>query len=450
MLVLIATSACAWSARPVHRIRAAHTLAASTDRTVPPIALADSADVPSWAALEELLPSSTAPQPLLYDAARVSTIGGAASEEPDWYKKSDLPVLYRERNGWCPYSERVWLTLELKSIEFATVLIDNTGPGPRPPGYSGSTPQMRWPGTQRPQGESFDLMKELDARFPDSPQLYPPPGVSLSDVQGAISAFKRCYPSNARPSSRAAYLFSWDGPLPRADFEAALDRTDKLLAASDGGPFFCGEQLSAADVAWAPFLERYAAQLPALHEGLEPKTTPDRWPHLHAWYAAMEQQAPAYACRVRGDFESWRRVLQMQGYGNLGRPPTLADMTEAAADPVVAVAWEAYAAEQAKGGRLVAPSAAEEAAAVLVRNREAVAADAAARKLAAADEVDLGLRAVAAMLAGDGSECAYVGGEARTAASLVATHLEKRVCVPRDMGAPSAASLRVLAAGLGE
>ena len=166
-MLLIITSACAWSARPVHvhPIRAvAHTPSA---RTTPPIA---SADVPSWAALEELLPSSTAPQPLLYDAARTSTIGGPASEEPDWYKKSDLPVLDRERNGWCPYSERVWLTLELKSIEFATVLIDNTGPGPRPPGYSGSTPQMRWPGTQRPQGESLDLMKELFRRAEPVPR----------------------------------------------------------------------------------------------------------------------------------------------------------------------------------------------------------------------------------------------------------------------------------------
>lgn len=29
-------------------------------------------------------------------------------------------------------------------------------------------------------------------------------------------------------------------------------------------------QISAADCAWAPFLERYAAQLPLLHSGLRP------------------------------------------------------------------------------------------------------------------------------------------------------------------------------------
>ena len=29
-------------------------------------------------------------------------------------------VLYRERNGWCPYSERVWLALEHKGIAYET------------------------------------------------------------------------------------------------------------------------------------------------------------------------------------------------------------------------------------------------------------------------------------------------------------------------------------------
>lgn len=69
------------------------------------------------------------------------------------------------------------------------------------------------------------------------------------------------FPSNAKPSSRAAYLFTYSGPLTRKDFEKALDNTEKLLSTHSDGPFFCGSQLSAADVSWAPFLERYAAQV---------------------------------------------------------------------------------------------------------------------------------------------------------------------------------------------
>ena len=56
----------------------------------------------------------------------------------------------------------------------------------------------------------------------------------------------------------------------------------------------------------------YAAQLPCLHEGLCPGRDRERWPLLGRWYRAMESEAPAYSCRLRGDDESWRRVLVMQ------------------------------------------------------------------------------------------------------------------------------------------
>ena len=140
----------------------------------------------------------------------------------------------------------------------------------------------------------------------------------MSDVASMIRAFRGAFPSNAKPSSRAAYLFTYSGPLSRADFEKALDNTEVLLA-KHKGPFFVGSSLSAADISWAPFLERYAAQLPCLHDGLMPRDG-SRWPRLAAWYNAMDE-VPEYACRVKGDGESWGRVLTMQGYGNAGNAP---------------------------------------------------------------------------------------------------------------------------------
>ena len=251
----------------------------------------------SWPDLAARLPSAAPP---LIDSA-------LAPDEP---ALDGTLTLFRERHGWCPYSERVWLALEAKGIEHTTVLIDNTGHGRRPSWYSGTTPQIRW-ADGKTQGESLDLVRELDVRFPATPPLF-----EASGVDAAISAFRRCFPRNARPSSRAAYLFSYDGPLPRSTFEAALDATDAALGET-GGPFFCGDAFSAADVAWAPFLERYAAQLPCLHDGLAPRSA--RWPRLEAWYSAMDG-VPAYAARVQGHPDSWRKVLAMQGYGNAGAP----------------------------------------------------------------------------------------------------------------------------------
>ena len=90
-----------------------------------------------------------------------------------------------------------------------------------------------------------------------------------------------------RPSSRAAFLFRSSGqPVARRDFEATLEKTDALLG-ERGGPFFAGESPTAPDVCWAPFLERYAAQLPLLHDGLRPRDAV-RYPNLSRWYDSME------------------------------------------------------------------------------------------------------------------------------------------------------------------
>lgn len=193
------------------------------------------------------------------------------------------------------------MTLELKNIAYDTVRIDNTGGG-RPSYFAGTTPQMRWP-DGRMQGESLDLMRDLDAAYPDPPLLF-----ENADVDSYISQFRNIFPSRARPSSRAAFLFQGNGdPLWRGVFEETLQKTDELLGKTKSGPFFCGNVISGADVAWAPFLERYRYQLPCLHDGLEPNDA-EKYPNLAAWYAAMEQ-VPAYACRVKGDASSWRKVL---------------------------------------------------------------------------------------------------------------------------------------------
>lgn len=192
--------------------------------------------------------------------------------------------------------------------------IDNTGPGRKPPYWSGQTPQVRWQdGTV--QRESMDLVREVDKRY--NGQLYPK--AFQNDVINKSREFTKIFPSKSRPSSRAAFLFNWSGePLWKSEFESVLQNTNELLSTSSSSPFFC-DTFSAADIVWAPFLERYAAQLPCLHEGINPRDA-TIYPHLAAWYNAMDK-IPAYACRVRGDPSSWRKVLTVAGFGNDGVPP---------------------------------------------------------------------------------------------------------------------------------
>jgi len=149
---------------------------------------------------------------------------------------------FRERNGWCPYSERVWLALEVSNVAYDTVisdraehhgleaavgranisttplaqvLIDNMGEG-RPAYFSGSTPKMRWP-DGRAQGESMDLVKvgaqhicgQRPSGQPTSPHPHPNPTRQWQrpTIRRALSSIRRVWTwTGSYPSFLAASL----------------------------------------------------------------------------------------------------------------------------------------------------------------------------------------------------------------------------------------------------
>jgi len=300
------------------------------------------------------------------------------------------------------------------------------------------------------------LVYELDQRYDLGLQ-------SDNDaVRKAVDEFRNIFP-RARPSSRAAYLFQYNGdPLSRSTFEQTLRGVNDLLGKTDGN-FFCGDDFTAADIAWAPFLERYRYQLPCLHEELWPDDV-FSYQALSDWYAAMEL-VPAYACRVSGDAASWRKVLNMAGFGNSGFPPEI----EANLDTIyktedrlareltrdtAKVLWSRYR----EGRDYLAETPSKEVALTLVRNRKAIAADAlkqASRGSShlsslAQDEnaIDAALLELADALANDDLDKEFDEKDANLTsdgAMAMARFLDDRICVPRDMGAIPAAYLKVFA-----
>ena len=178
----------------------------------------------------------------------------------------------------------------------------------------------------------------------------------------------------------------------RSEFEETLTKTDELLAKHDG-PFFYGNEFTAADCCWAPFLERYSFQLPILHRGLNPRDA-SRWPHLAAWFDHMETSEVTgfYPSRVQGDRESWEKVLFMSGYGNDGNVPsesgsTSQSTTQPAINPSASASastsvdprtrdlnvFARYSREPTAVVSAETPS--EEAAVRMIRNRAAIVAD---------------------------------------------------------------------------
>jgi hypothetical protein len=84
---------------------------------------AASVDIPSWKDLAAVTRCDSHELPIAED-------GRTFSSDPN-LSDGTRPTLFRERHGWCPYSERVWLALEAKGIEYDTIYIDNIYGRPR-------------------------------------------------------------------------------------------------------------------------------------------------------------------------------------------------------------------------------------------------------------------------------------------------------------------------------
>lgn len=386
-----------------------------------------------WVELEDILS-----EPL--SSRQPSDIDSVLDPETPSFSE-ERPTLFRERHKWCPYSERAELMLELGDIPYDTIRIDNTG-GSRPSYYGGgTTPQLRWP-DGRMQGESMDIVEDLDQEYNC--------GLHSDQAKQVTDRFRNIFPQRARPSSRAAFLFQYNGdPLWKATFEETLMKTDELIAETPG-LFIAGDKLSTADISWAPFLERYRYQLPCLHSGLDPNDT-SLYPHLAQWFGAMDN-IPAYVCRCKGDASSWRKVLSMAGFGNAGLPPTIqANVDERqgvelkeAKNSINCKIWQEYSSSRS----YVADSPHEQAAATIVRNREALVRDA-VKQLTLPKWSNLKIpndeTTVEHLFAGLAMCLVMDDKHPSDQIKSLAIFVDDRMCVPRDMGAMPAACIKLVA-----
>ena len=223
-----------------------------------------------------------------------------------------------------------------------------------------------------------------------------------------------------------------------ARFAAALDALDAVLASS-GGPFVRGSELSAADLALAPTLERFGEQLKVLKPEF-PALDAGR-PAIARWSEAMDKE-PAYTRRVKGDAYSWTAVTSsfLRIFANASDAETQAKIAKADA------AAAALLDESRKDASALDDKAAvAEAIAALSKNRKNVARDASdsspktqphVKRAATVQAADEAINAALARLSGEDTK--RLSKDAKVAAAAIAA----RLCAPRDMGAPAAAALR--------
>lgn len=169
-----------------------------------------------------------------------------------------------------------------------------------------------------------------------------------------------------------------------------------------------------------------------------------KFPNICRWFESMEE-LPVYSSRVAGDSESWRKVLDMQGYGNAGVVPNLIKNEDNFNNPQNYFysdreldVFRSYANDRAH----IADHPGLEAAARVLRNKESLEKDMLRiHKGLSADDADNACRAVISALLLDNRANVDFNLEISLEELLNspltktgANYLAERICVPRDMG----------------
>eukprot|EP00419_Tripos_fusus_P032066 CAMPEP_0172770282 /NCGR_PEP_ID=MMETSP1074-20121228/188274_1 /TAXON_ID=2916 /ORGANISM="Ceratium fusus, Strain PA161109" /LENGTH=402 /DNA_ID=CAMNT_0013606015 /DNA_START=207 /DNA_END=1418 /DNA_ORIENTATION=- len=363
-------------------------------------------------------------------------------------------TLYRDTNGWCPFCERVWLGLHKKGIPYNEVLINLYD---KPQWYKDMVPTTLVPAVKFAESgeivwESEEILRQLDARFPEAPPLYADP----ERVKAAVALTTDVVNASMGISYRTGNMTEEGIQRQRQVLIAAIDKLDFHLERE--GPFLAGKEVTAADCTAVPMLERFQFQMPLFAAAIELRDA-ERWPALARWYDTMKA-LPAYQDRVAGDEYSWTAVspVLMRLFGS--QNGTLPKAAEARAHAAEAVAKQVLAVTEARARTAVSsPRAARlEAAAKLISNRAAVVADVVntepksqkeLQRLPPSKEavVEATLREIAsALMSGcppQPPECDHTGTPCDVAdVAAICRFVAARLCAPRDMGAPAADALR--------
>mmetsp|Transcript_32335 Transcript_32335/g.71415 ORF Transcript_32335/g.71415 Transcript_32335/m.71415 type:complete len:438 (-) Transcript_32335:68-1381(-) len=398
--------------------------------------------LPSWKDLEAKLPSLRHAGPAIYD----TTVSGPVD---DANLKGKLAV-YVDRNHWCPNTQSALLALEVKNAEYVKVLVDNDYTEPN------TLPRVQWPdGTVQEGKDMYDILEKIQKECPDGPDLYPQDiSVSVDIVRASIERrFDGIMPRYTEPSSVAPFIFrdeqfrEHEGEVvPKFKFQVSLEEVDEVLEEYDDGPYIAGKGITAADIYWIPYLERFAAQLPLIYEGLEPRSR--EYEALKEFYDAMDEHVPCYSCKVKGRVQTWQHVLEkFHPHMELRKNVVVPDLPTRPSFDANKV-WAKFA----EGKEYVASSPMLEAAAQIVRNHAELvdAAKAACQSISDEDAADAALRELCGVLASierfdpdAASEAASkLSGNARDVASFLVS--EDGLAVPRDIGLIPSEALHAL------
>lgn len=141
----------------------------------------------SWSQLESALPATTAPVFL------------GSLPKGDDVNVQGKPVIYRDAAGLSAAAQQVWLALEIKEVDYVTVLVLDDDEMP--------VPAVQWAdGTT--QTNVMEILEKIQNVYPERPpDLYKRVSVAVDNVRCNMQRFDPVFPRNTDPTLYAPYMF---------------------------------------------------------------------------------------------------------------------------------------------------------------------------------------------------------------------------------------------------
>jgi glutathione S-transferase len=192
-------------------------------------------------------------------------------------------TLFRDSASWCPYCQKVWMTLEFKRIPYRIEKVNMRCYGEKPASFlrmqpSGNIPVAIIDGVVY--NQSNDIMYALEEAFPEHEQLVPSDPKERTKAQELLRLERSLF------SVWMSWLTSGDSPDGRLrhNFISVLNEVESELSATKGG-FFLGDRASVVDFMFAPFLERMSASM-LYFKGFQIRVAPGEetnFPAVNRW-----------------------------------------------------------------------------------------------------------------------------------------------------------------------
>lgn len=272
----------------------------------------------TWDEIQQKLESKQSPDEKSFRSNVEKGIGAASPLNKirlfdESNKEEDIRVtFYRDHASWCPYCQKVWMTLEEKRIPYRVEKINMRCYGDKPRDFmriqpNGAVPVAMIDG--KIYNQSNDIMFALESLFPNHKALLPPLEDSAARVK--VQELLRL----ERNLFGAWMNWLTGSERNKGYFENVLNQVEDELKASEGGDFFMGKSVSLVDFMFAPFLERMCASM-IFFKGFQirvPKGQRTDYPAINKWFDAMET-LPSYVV-TKSDYytHAWDLPPQLGG-----------------------------------------------------------------------------------------------------------------------------------------